>query len=233
MNKYISFLSLPFVLFLVSGFIIAFCLRANSVDNQIYIGRLQYHSGGDWYSNPSSLPNLIRYFKNKTHFHIADKEIVVSFADNSYRRAAIIYFTGHGNFSLSALEKENLRKFLDSGGFLFADDNYGMDKDIRRELNSLYPQNPLREIPPTHRIFRYPYPMKKGFPKIHVHDGGKSVAYGIFLDGVLKIIYAHNTDLGDGWEDPDIHNDGPEKRELALQMGTNILYYALNYAVEY
>lgn len=229
MKKKVIFL-LSIVLFL-PPFFFAVDLFNNS--NKLYLGRLKYDSGGDWYSNPSSLPNLLAFFRKKTGMDIAEKELVVSLKDNSYKKVAVIYFTGHGGFSLDDSEKENLRQFISMGGFVFADDNYGMDQDIRRELNSLYQDIRLKKIPSNHKIFRYPFPMPRGLPKIHRHDGGLPVAYGLFIDGILKVIYTYNTDLGDGWEDPDIHRDGSEKHRKALEMGANILFYAFHYALEY
>lgn len=195
---------------------------------EINIGRLRYSGGGDWYSNPSSLPNLLKAFSRDTKAQVALREKVVSLQDNSYRTVPIIYFTGHGKIELSQKERENLREFLKNGGFLFADDNFGMDPYIRKELNQLFPNAPLREIPCTHVVFRKPHKMPHCLPKIHEHYGGPPKAFGIFLNGRMVAFYGYNTDLGDGWEDPDVHDTPAYKHDLALKMGVNVLWYALN-----
>ncbi|MCS6984393.1 MAG: DUF4159 domain-containing protein [Leptospiraceae bacterium] len=194
---------------------------------ELTIGRLRYSGGGDWYSNPSSLANLLAAFRRDTGARVALREKVVSLQDGSYRTVPIIYFTGHGKLEFSEKERENLRAYLREGGFLFADDNFGMDPYIRKELNQLFPDSPLKEIPCSHVIFRTVHDMPGCLPKIHEHYGGPPQAYGIFLNGRLVVFYGYNTDLGDGWEDIDVHNTPPHKHELALKMGVNVLYYAL------
>ncbi|MDH5720018.1 MAG: DUF4159 domain-containing protein [Spirochaetia bacterium] len=191
------------------------------------IGRLKYSGGGDWYSNPSSLPNLAEFIREKYGININKREIIVSFEDESFKKTPVIYFTGHGKIEFNDKEKKNIAWFLKNGGFLFADDNFGMDKYIRNELNSIFPGKKLVEIPFNHAIFQNPFKIKNGAPKIHKHYGGPAKAYGLFLDDKLVAFYAYNTDLGDGWEDLDVHNDGEKKHNEALQMGTNVILYAL------
>lgn len=213
------------ILFLV------FMLPANSIDqyfNTIQIGRLRYFSGGDWYSNPSSLPNLLKFYSGLVKSRVAKREFIVSFRDSSYKRVPIIYFTGHGKFSLSSTEKNNLRWYLKNGGFLFADDNFGMDHYIRKELNNLFTDTKLKEIPFTHKIFKTPFKLSTGIPKIHKHYGGPAKAFGLFYEGRMVAFYGYNSDLGDGWEDLDVHNDEPAKHEQALRMGANVIHYALH-----
>ncbi len=190
------------------------------------LGRLQY-DGGDWYSNPSSLPNLILFFNQKTKSRLANRERTVSLKNATYTEVPVLYFTGHEGFSLSAEEKQNLRWFLENGGFLFADDNYGNDKNIRLVLNSLIPGVQLEPVPLQHSIFLRPFAMPKGVPKIHEHDGGAPQVLGLFLRGKMVAFYAYNTDLGDGWENRDVHRHSEEQQLLALKMGANVLWYAL------
>lgn len=209
-----------FILFLISGVTL---LEARPLT----IGRLRYSSGGDWYSNPSSLPNLLARFAQKTGARTARRESTVSLLDNSYKTVPVLYFTGHGGFKLNATEKKNLRWFLKNGGFLFADDNFGMHEEIMRELNSLLPGERLQKLPLSHPLFKYPYRMPSGVPKIHKHYGGPPVAYALFYHGRMVAFYGYNTDLGDGMEDIQVHNDGPEKHDLALKMGVNVLYHAI------
>lgn len=207
--------------------IVGIILVTPVIPQEIAIGRLKYSGGGDWYSNPSSLPNLMSFCAKNTGALMARKEPVVSLQDNSFKKVPILYFTGHGNFTLNKKERENLRFFLKNGGFLFADDNFGMDKHIRRELNQLFPGVALKAIPRNHPIFFRPFPFPQGVPKIHEHAGGLPQAFGLFLNDKLVAFYAANTDLGDGWEDPDVHNDPENKRQQALKMGCNVLFYAL------
>lgn len=192
------------------------------------IGRLRYSGGGDWYSNPSSLPNLLAAFAKATGAKTTFRDVTVSLLDDSYKSVSVIYFTGHGKFELSLREKENLRQYLRDGGFLFADDNFGMDKYIRPELNSLFAQSPLKEISCEHVIFKTPNRMPACLPKIHEHYGGPPVPFGLFLGQRLVAFYGYNTDLGDGWEDIEVHNTPTLKHESALKMGVNVLWYAIN-----
>ena len=136
--------------------------------------------------------------------------------------------TGHGNVVFSPTDVENLRKYMASGGFLHIDDNYGMNEYIRKEIKKVFPDNDLVEIPTTHAIFQKPFPFPAGIPKIHEHDGKKPQAFGIFIDNRLVLMYSYETDLGDGWEDPEVHNDPKEVREKALKMGANIMNYIFN-----
>lgn len=210
------------------AFLLMAYTAAHAVDAVMTIGRLRYSGGGDWYSNPSSLPNLLKFFREKTGIPLEPRESIASLNDESFKSVPLLYFTGHGKFVLSAREKKNLRWFLKHGGFLFADDNFGMDKYIQKELNSLLPGVRLKPISWNHPIFQYPFRFPNGPPKIHKHYGGAPVAYGLFYEGRLVCFYLYNSDLGDGWEDPDIHGDPPLKRREALQMAVNVLYFALH-----
>ncbi len=197
------------------------------------IGRLHYKGGGDWYSNPSSLPNLLKFFSKVTGIPTTRREVIVRLDDSSYKKVSVIYFTGHGKFFLTPKERENLRRFLEEGGFLFADDNYGMDPYIRKELNQLFPGKKLTPLSLNFPIFHYPFSFPKGVPKIHRHYGGPPIAYGIFLKGRLVVFYAYNTDLGDGWEDPEVHGHTLITHQRALKMGVNVLWYAITLGTGY
>ena len=193
------------------------------------IGRLHYDGGGDWYANPSSLPNLLSAVRTRTTLRVANEEKVVALSDDDLWNVPYIYMTGHGNVHWSDRDVVILRRYLQQGGFLHADDNYGMDASIRRELGRLFPDHPLVEVPLDHPIYHLIYDFPKGIPKIHVHDGKPAQGFGIFLDGRLAVYYSYQSDLGDGWEDPEVHHDTPEKREAALRMGVNLFAYAVGY----
>ena len=198
-------------------------------DPVMTIGRLHYDGGGDWYANPSSLPNLLSAIKSRTSLRVATEEKVVTLSDDDLWNAPYIYMTGHGNVHWSDRDIATLRRYLLQGGFLHADDNYGMDASIRRELARLFPDQPLVEVPLGHPIYRLVYDFPKGLPKIHAHDNKPAQGFGIFLDGRLVVYYSYQTDLGDGWEDPQVHDDPPDKREAALRMGVNLFAYAVGY----
>jgi hypothetical protein len=193
------------------------------------IGRLHYEGGGDWYANPSSLPNLLAALRSRTALRVATEEKVVTLSDDDLWNIPYIYMTGHGNVHWSDQDLATLRRYLLQGGFLHADDNYGMDASIRRELERLFPDHPLVEVPLDHPIYHLIYDFPRGIPKIHVHDGKPAQGFGIFLDGRLAVYYSYQSDLGDGWEDPEVHHDPPEKRESALRMGVNLFAYAVGY----
>lgn len=193
------------------------------------VGRLHYDGGGDWYANPSSLPNLLSAIRTRTAFRIAAEEKVVTLSDDDLWNVPYIYMTGHGNVHWSDQDLATLRRYLRQGGFLHADDNYGMDTSIRRELARLFPDRPLVEVPLDHPIYHLVYDFPKGIPKIHVHDGKPAQGFGIFLDGRLVVYYSYQSDLGDGWEDFEVHHDPPEKHEAALRMGVNLFAYAVGY----
>jgi hypothetical protein len=193
------------------------------------IGRLHYDGGGDWYANPSSLPNLLAALRTRTGLRVGTQERVVTLADDDLWNVPYLYMTGHGNVHWSDSELATLRRYLLQGGFLHADDNYGMDQSIRRELARLFPDHPLVEVPLDHPIYHLVYDLPKGIPKIHVHDAKPAQGFGIFLDGRLAVYYSYQSDLGDGWEDPEVHHDPPEKREAALRMGVNLFAYAVGF----
>jgi hypothetical protein len=193
------------------------------------IGRLHYEGGGDWYAHPSSLPNLLRAIRERTGLAMTDTEVVVSVSDDKLWSVPYLHMTGHGNVQFSEQELVTLRRWLWQGGFLHANDCYGMDPSFRREMKRLFPDHPLVEVPLDHPIYHLVYDFPKGVPKIHEHDRKPAQGFGIFLDGRLAVFYDYESDLGDGWEDPEVHHDSPQKHEAALRMGINLFAYALGY----
>jgi len=195
-------------------------------DMRIRVGRLRYGGGGDWYSNPSSLPNLLKEFEARTGIPTAVAEKIVSLEDQDLFATPFLYMNGHGNVQLTPVELSRLREHLLGGGFLFADDNYGMDQSFRRMVRLLFPERELAVIPLDHGIYRCFYELD-GPPKIHEHDGKAPEGLGVFNGDRLMIFYTYESDIGDGLEDADVHNDPPGKREQAVRMAVNVLYYAL------
>jgi len=190
------------------------------------IGRLQYDGGGDWYANPSSLPNLLAAVAERTTLKVSDREQVVTLDSPELWDVPYLYMTGHGNVLFTDEEVLVLRRYLENGGFLHADDNYGMDESFRREIARVFPERPLVEVPVDHPIYSVVYAFPEGVPKIHEHDGKPSQGFGIFLDHRLAVYYSYESDLGDGWEDPEVHADPADTREAALRMGVNLFVYA-------
>jgi len=194
------------------------------------LGRLHYDGGGDWYANPSSLPNLARAIRTGTQLPVEPREVVVRLTDDQLWSVPFLHATGHGNLSFTETERAILRRWLRQGGFLHVSDNYGMDESFRREMARLFPDEPLVPVPIDHPIFHLVYDLPAGVPKIHEHDGKPAEGLGIFLDGRLVVFYDYQADLGDGWEDTEVHRDPPEKHEAALQLGVNLFAYAVGFA---
>jgi hypothetical protein len=189
------------------------------------IALLKYSGGGDWYANPTSLPNLIKYCNQNINTRIKNKPVTVLPGSPDIFSYPFIHMTGHGNVIFNDSEVQNLQNYLYSGGFLHIDDNYGMDQYIRKEIKKLFPNNDLIEIPSSHTIFQKPFSFPNGLPKIHEHDGKKPQAFGIFINNKLTLLYTYECDLGDGWENSEVHNDPKNIRETALKMGANIIDY--------
>ena len=198
--------------------------------DSITIARLQYDGGGDWYANPSSLPNLLEALRERTGLPTARREVSVTATDPALRDYPYLYMTGHGNVVFTPAERTALREYLLSGGFLHADDNYGLDESFREEMAQIFPDAELTEIPPEHPVFSTFYDFPEGLPKIHEHDGRPPQAFGIFLEGRMLVFYTYESDLGDGWEDEGVHEDTPETREEAIRMGVNLFLFALGQA---
>lgn len=190
------------------------------------IAVLKYSGGGDWYGNPTSLPNLAKFCNQNINTKINTKTTVVEAGSPDLFSYPFVHMTGHGNVVFSDNDIINLRNYLTSGGFLHIDDNYGMDQYVRKEIAKLFPDKQLVSVPASHEIFRGPFSFPQGIPKIHEHDNKAPQAWGIFIEGRLVLLYTLETDLGDGWEDQEVHNDPREVREKALRMGANIVNYA-------
>lgn len=193
------------------------------------IALLKYNGGGDWYANPTSLPNLIDFCNKELNMSINPEPSTVEVGSPDLFNYPFIHMTGHGNVVLSEQEKSNLSNYLKAGGFLHVDDNYGMDQYIRPVLNKLIENSSLVELPFTHPIYTSYFTFKNGVPKIHEHDDNAPKAYGLFYEGRLVLMYTYECDLGDGWEDPNVHNDPANIRQLALQMGANMVKYVFTY----
>lgn len=201
-----------------------------SADEGFTIARLQYGGGGDWYVSPTALPNLLSAIRERTGIPVAEREATVTPLDPGLSDYPFLYMTGHGNVSFTPQERAALREHLLSGGFLLANDSYGLEPAFRAEMREVFPDAPLVEIPSEHPVFRTFYEFPDGLPKIHEHDGEPARAYGIFHRGRLVVLLAHESDIGDGWEDPEVHGNPPEVREEALRMGVNIFLYVLGQA---
>jgi hypothetical protein len=201
-----------------------------SEESGFSIARLKYGGGGDWYSNPSSLPNLLEELRERTSVAVeVDEEARVEIMAEELFSYPMLYMNGHGTVKFTTAEVERLRRYLAGGGFLWADDNYGMDKSFRREMARVFPDSPLVELPFTHEIYHIFYDFPDGLPKIHEHDGGPPKGLGIFHEGRLVVYYTYDTDIGDGLEDPDVHGDPPNKREAAIRTAVNVVLYTMTH----
>ena len=189
----------------------------------------KYAGGGDWYANPTSLPNLIGFCNQQLNMNLDPEPATVEVGSPELFNYPFIHMTGHGNVVFSEQERANLSTYLSAGGFLHIDDNYGMDQYVRPILNGLVDGSSLIEIPFSHEIYSTFYSFKNGLPKIHEHDDNPPKAYGLFKDGRLVLLYTFECDLGDGWEDPNVHGDPESIRQLALQMGANMIKYVFTY----
>lgn len=197
-------------------------------ESAIRIGRLHYDGGGDWYSNPSSLPNWMRAFQQRTGTRTHHEENIVRPGDDDIYGYPLVYLNGHGAIEFSDEQARHLREWMEAGGMLWADDNYGLDQAFRRELLRLFPHRELRELPNDHDLYRSFYRMP-GLPKIHEHDNKPPQALAITDENRILLLYTYESDIGDGLEDPDVHKDPPEKREAAMRMAVNVLMYALTH----
>ncbi|MEW5675311.1 DUF4159 domain-containing protein [Flavobacterium enshiense] len=192
------------------------------------IALLKYSGGGDWYANPTALPNLAKFCNQNINTKINTKIPTVEVGSPDLFSYPFVHMTGHGNVVFSDNDIVNLRNYLNSGGFLHIDDNYGMDQYIRKEIKRIFPNAELTEIPSSHIIFQKPFTFPGGIPKIHEHDNKPPKAYGIFIEGRLALFYTYETDLGDGWENQEVHNDPIDVRTKALRMGANIINFVFN-----
>lgn len=203
---------------------------ASDLTGGFSVARLKYTGGGDWYSDETSLKNLLHAIKTRGEIRVAQqKEAVVTATDPDLWNYPLLFVTGHGNVKLNDEEVRSLRRYLDQGGLLWADDNFGMDKSFRELMQRIYPASPLVELPFNHEIFRRPYPFPAGAPKVHEHDGGPPRVFAIVKDGRLAVLYTFDTDIGNGIEDAGVHDDPQAKRDAAMRFALNIATYAVSH----
>ena len=191
------------------------------------IARVNYGGGGDWYCDPSSIPNILNYLTKNTSIKADHNEYRIKLTTKELRGHPYLYMTGHGNIRFTDEEIIELREYLMGGGFLHTDDNYGLNTSFRREMKRVFPDRDFVELPHDHAVFHSFFDMPNGLPKIHEHDGKPPQLFALYNEDRIMVIYSYESDLGDGWEDEEVHNDPPELRVAALQMGVNIIYFAL------
>jgi hypothetical protein len=209
-------------------FIILFTGNIYSPAQGVKIALAKYSGGGDWYSDPTALPNLIDFCNKNLGTNINPDPSTIDIGSPEIFNFPFIHLTGHGNIVLSDDEVLNLRTYLNAGGFLHVDDNYGLNEYFRREIKKIFPDKELVELSASHPVFRQKYSFDKGLPKIHEHDNKPPQAFGIFIESRLVCLYTYESDLGDGWEDEAVHNNPPEIRDIALKMGANIISFVFN-----
>ncbi|HLO70859.1 MAG TPA: DUF4159 domain-containing protein [Flavipsychrobacter sp.] len=207
---------------------IFFLIAAVANAQQMKLALLVYGGGGDWYANPTSLKNLAAYCNQQLHTKLALQEAQVEVGSPDLFNYPFVHMTGHGRWVLTDAEAQNLRKYLEAGGFLHIDDNYGLDQYVRPALKQVFPELSLVEVPFSHPIYHNAFNFNNGLPKIHEHDKKPPKGYGLIYKGRLVCYYSSETDLGDGWEDPEVHKDNPQRHIDALQMGANLVQYAFN-----
>jgi hypothetical protein len=219
------------ILFLVVLLAFAFSVQAQlrTPPAAFTIARLKYSGGGDWYNGPTEIPNLLTFLRKNTPIRTASEEAQVEILDDLLFAYPVLFLTGHGNIRFTEDEVRRLRIYLERGGFLFANDDYGLDKAFRREMERVFPDKQLIELPPSLDLFKSPFSFPNGLPKIHAHDNEPPQALGLFHEGRLVVFYNYSSDIADGWDDPDVHGDPQEKREEALKIGTNVIVWALSH----
>jgi hypothetical protein len=216
------------LLIVLTSPIIIFAQTKDNPGSKFRIARLKYSGGGDWYNDPSTEVNMMEYLKKNTTIDVdVPKFYTVDIASDEIYDYPFILLTGHGNIEFSGSEAARLKKYCESGGFLYADDDYGMDTAFRREMKKVFPDKPMQELPFNHKIYNSHFSFPNGLPKIHEHDGKPPQGFGIFSNGRLCVYYTYETNISDGWADTQEHQDPPEKREEAFKMGTNIIVYVL------
>ncbi|MEZ4702199.1 MAG: DUF4159 domain-containing protein [Rhodothermales bacterium] len=216
-----------------SLFFIAMCLAAIPAPAQdqysMHIARIKYGGGGDWYGDEQSLWELLAFARRETLMDVAPREDVVELSSDKLYSYPYVYLTGHGNVRFTADEARRLRHYLEGGGFLHIDDNYGLDRHIRREMKKVFPEQEFVELPFDHPVFHSHFEFPAGLPKIHEHDGKPPQGFGLFVDGRLVVFYSYESDLGDGWEPKEVHHVPDNMRLAALRMGVNLLSYAMTH----
>ncbi|MFM8281043.1 MAG: DUF4159 domain-containing protein [Bacteroidota bacterium] len=196
--------------------------------SKIKLARVKYSGGGDWYNDQSSEVNLLAYIKAHTTIQTEPTYEFVDLSTDNIFLYPLLFLTGHGTMNLSEVEVKRLRSYLENGGFLYIDDDYGMDPSIRKEMKKVFPNQQFVELPFNHPLYSSHFTFPNGLPKIHEHDAKPPQGLGLFLEGKLCVFYTYETNPSDGWADPDVHHDPPEKREASLKIGTNIIVYALS-----
>ncbi|MBX3042090.1 MAG: DUF4159 domain-containing protein [Candidatus Kapabacteria bacterium] len=194
----------------------------------IKLGRVKYSGGGDWYNDPSSEPQLLTFVKKNTNINVESAYEFVDLGTDNIFYYPILFLTGHGNVNFTDSEVRRLRAYLENGGFLYIDDDYGLDQYIRREMKKVFPNQEFIEIPYSHGLFNSPYPFPNGAPKVHEHDEKPPQTFGLFHEGRLCVLYTYESNPSDGWPEPDVHKVEPDKRLQALKFGTNIIVWALS-----
>jgi hypothetical protein len=201
----------------------------NTLSSSFKIVRLKYAGGGDWYNDPSAEVNMMDYLRKNTLIDVdVPKFYYADISSDEIFNFPFVFLTGHGNISFSEPEVKRLRTYLERGGFLYADDDYGMNDAFKREMKKIFPDQEMKELPFDHKLYSSHFLFPNGLPKTHEHDGKPPQGFGYFMDGRLSVYYTYETNISDGWADPREHEDPPEKREEAFKMGTNIIVYALN-----
>lgn len=219
------------ILFLIISLFFLFHqnLYSQTQNTKFRLARLKYSGGGDWYNDPSAEVNMMNYLKKNTSVDVDEpKFYTADVASDEIYDYPFILITGHGNIDFSDAEVKRLRKYLETGGFLYADDDYGMDESFRREIKKIFPNEELKELPFNHKIYNIHYNFPKGLPKIHEHDGKPPQGFGIWYQGRLCVYYTYETNISDGWADTREHDDPQEKRDESFRMGTNIIVYGLS-----
>ena len=212
----------PFLLFFL-----ALAVGAQPAPSEVTIARVKYGGGGDWYSGEESLPNLLQFARANTLLDIAPENEVVELTNDKLFQYPFLSLNGHGTVAFTGREADRLRRYLTNGGFLHINDDYGLDASIRREMKKVFPEQDFVAVPFDHPVYNVHYAFPNGLPKIHEHDGKPAQGLGLFHEGRLVVFYSYESDIGDGWEPEEVHHDPPEKRRAALQMGVNLLVYAM------
>jgi hypothetical protein len=212
----------------IALYILGFTLMFSFVSPSYKIAVLKYNGGGDWYSNPTALTNLIQFCNDRLGTNMDKQYDIVEVGNQAIFNYPFVHMTGHGNVVFSTDDSENLRNYLIGGGFLHIDDNYGMDKFVRPEMKKVFPESDFVELPYNHPIYNQEFSFKNGLPKIHKHDEKPSQGFGLFYKGRMVCFYSYESDLGDGWEDAEVHNDSQETRLKALKMGANIIDFVFS-----
>lgn len=216
-------------LIIVMSFIFNQYVYSQPQNTKFKIARLKYSGGGDWYNDPSAEVNMMNYLKKNTSLDLDESKFYTAdVASDEIFEYPFILLTGHGNIAFSDNEIKRLRKYVENGGFLYADDDYGMDESFRREIKKVFPNEELKELPFNHKIYNIQYLFPQGLPKIHEHDSKPPQGFGIWYQGRLCVYYTYETNISDGWADTREHEDPQEKREESFRMGTNIIVYALS-----